>query len=945
MNKKETKLSRKIASFATAALLAVSSVLAGFSIANAGPSGTLSYGEGYGTGGTFLGAFHVEGQDLYCVEAGRTTAPTVDSGSLVGAGTTLTSHNNTTGNNYAETITATEAQRINYIITKWSNTHDRRITAAVQLAVWSLANSTLWGTTFYGSTGNAQSALSWYSYRVVLAAGSAERNIVLDNYNFMLNDAAANAGGTGGATSGSASLSINMVNGLEGNVTVTTSPTNATGTLHITGATINSNGGTSIAVTNGSVVAITGIPIDGNNKYEITANASFSATVSGGPYPANITIHSNGSYQKVVSKGNPPTTTINFSASEIIEDPEIEFHPVVTTEAPEFVEAGEQFTDTLYANIANPTDPTSTEWIVGVPINATGTLYGPFAERPVQSSTVPIDAPIVVDDVSVRMTGPGTYTTPDLSELIASESGYYTWVWSIEYDEQSAGAQLYLPVDYSFTDDFGQVIETSVVPMQITFTTDTIQKTINPFGQNSDVVSIFNNDEWLIDNGSNIPVVVTGTAYFYPGTEAPVQSPTIPAEATVLGNVSIVANDVGDYTSTSVTAPNQEGYIVWVWSIESANQTTGYENYVREWADEFGVPSEITQVVFPTVVTSATPESALTDVSTDTAIVNGLIPDNSSVTFNAYKAVIVGEPHVDSDGNVVVDTDGNEVLWTQEEIDAIEPDDLCTYQPVYDGSAEPVEVTAGENVDAVYPSSPVVFNTVGTYYWVETLWAVNPDTLANEALHVGECGLPNETTVVSVADMTSQAVSSITVGGSAYDTAIVNGLVPEGATVYFELFRQIKDGDAKYDENGDAVVDADSNPVLWTQEEIDALADGEEICSASQRIFDTSETPIDLTPGFNDNAEYQSESTVINEPGEYYWVETFLDKDGNVLHRGGCAVAEETTIVTAIPPVLPRTGADDGNVSSGLIWTMGISFGTALLTAAALVLIRRRRMV
>lgn len=937
-------------------LLVIGASFAGINIAQAasGPV-TESLGWSEPGPGSFLGARLVNGtQVAYCIEMGIDPAPTFSSGdSLRTTSFNVQSQNNVTGVTRTETVSPDDMMRINYLInvrgSNTANTTDNRNrAAAVQLAIWSIANPT----TFNEPHAPAASGLGWYIFR----APVSEHAEITAYYNQFRAEALALTPPSGG--SGSATLSITMTNGYNGVVNVVTNPTNATGTLTLTGAVVASTGLTTASVTNGSSIPIIGTPLDTDDfDYEILAEADFTATVSSG-WGQNIRLHNTGAAQQIVSGGDPGVSTINFSALTATADPIILFEPVVTTEAPRFVQEGETFTDRLFAGIADPLNPASNPWreYSGgnfTPVNARGTLYGPFNFPPTQSPIVPPGAPVVASDILVTFDqGPGEYATPPLPELTALEAGYYTWVWSIDYADQTPFTQADIPVDYFFQDDFGQAIETSVVPTNLVATTDTVEKIAAPLSEVRDTVTpILSNGAWLTRDGSRIPVTFTGEAYFYPGETQPPLTETVPAEAVLLETVSVTTNSIGTVTSPAITAPLQEGWVVWVWSIRNADQPTQNQGFFREWNDWFGVESELTFIDVPEVTTQATPEVALTDPAIDNAVVNGYVPADSYLTFTAHKAVVAGEQKVDIDGVGIVDGDGAPVLWTQEEIDLLTPEELCVAQPVFDTTGSPVPVTEGFNDFVTYTSPPVTFLSVGTYYWVETLWTIDPDTGSDVALHIGECGIPNETTFVTTPNVVTQATPTVQLGDPSSDTAIVNGLVPTGATLTFAAYREVRVGDEVFDENGDPVtrliLDENGDPlvdefgdptgeteqVYWTEDDIAAL-DSLAICSPATLVFDLT-TPIPVTPGLNEDAEYVSEEVVFEEIGSYFWVETLADRDGNALHVGECGIPNETTIVTARitggGPGLPDTGSADEpliifGTSMAVVFLLGLMF-------------------
>ncbi|MDT3767801.1 hypothetical protein QS713_06975 [Gleimia hominis] len=107
----------------------------------------------------------------------------------------------------------------------------------------------------------------------------------------------------------------------------------------------------------------------------------------------------------------------------------------------------------------------------------------------------------------------------------------------------------------------------------------------------------------------------------------------------------------------------------------------------------------------------------------------------------------------------------------------------------------------------------------------------------------------------------TQAVPEAFVGEDFHDKAIVEGTVPEGMKIGFELFKQTGD---------------------------------KPVCEPSNLVFSSKFVDADK-PG-----EYKSEVTRASEPGKYYWVESAYDKNGARIHRGECGAKNETTRVKGL---------------------------------------------
>ncbi|MBX3195172.1 MAG: hypothetical protein KF727_08770 [Microbacteriaceae bacterium] len=100
---------------------------------------------------------------------------------------------------------------------------------------------------------------------------------------------------------------------------------------------------------------------------------------------------------------------------------------------------------------------------------------------------------------------------------------------------------------------------------------------------------------------------------------------------------------------------------------------------------------------------------------------------------------------------------------------------------------------------------------------------------------------------------------------------------------------------------------------------------------------------IDLTgPG-----EYTSDEVVLDQVGTYYWVETVIDTDGLILHRGLCGAPDETTTVTPVPetpeePGTPGTPGELAQTGGGGWWPLGLAGGLIAAATGAVLLFGRR---
>ena len=610
-----TSQARKTLASAGVATLLAASIAAGFA-APAQAAGNAEYGVGIGykeftNGGEgWVGSIYVPGVGyMYCIQPGVEIGATADPVVVDSYSADYDAHfydGSTRANHSA--FDANAAFRINYAIGTYGQldapvngySQDQATwAAATEFYVWSQVMNTYnapWG-----------SYDTWSSLRARTGAYESEVRAKIDT---IAAAAASATPSTGTATGGSGNLTISMTNYKNGFVNVSMTPANATATLTISGATFDANGSNTIAgVTNGQSLAITGDagvdPDNPNEKYDIRVTGSAAATVQGSGYGNSVRLSNNaGNGTQSLVTTNPVTdVNIQFDLAAGVADPLIEFEPVVTTQAPEYINVGEDFTDRVTASVVDD-GPATNPWATytngnPVPVVANGTLYGPFTTPPTQSADVPAGAP-VAGTAEVSLNGPGTYTA---NAGASTASGYYTWVWSIDGANQGAVARMLIGEDYSFVDDFGQAVETSLSPMEPTATSSVEKPVVSTGEQVRDTLTVTNSTgEWL----DGVEATFQGTAYAVLDGTPPTQGGTVPTEnVRVIDTVEITANEPGTYTSPEVTVPDDAGYVVWVWRFDASTQSdptkfrTGYT-----WSDDWAVPAETSRVLFEPEVTT-----------------------------------------------------------------------------------------------------------------------------------------------------------------------------------------------------------------------------------------------------------------------------------------------------------------------------------------------------
>ena len=861
---------RRAATAALIGLLSISLVLTGTGM-DSDPAAAAAYGPSYDNGNGHIGAYRVGSTNVYCLrpEESRPTGATSFAG-----------YQTWPGGASGPAMSATANARVSWAIATYGQSSDRNWTSAVAMYVWSLADPTEYNS--HGMSGD-----SWYIGRVP----SAQRNTVRANLaTIRANDDAIVAGSTGSGT-GRLVFAVDEGNNYLGTVTVDSlSPSTATGTLTLTNGIFLANGSNSISgATAGMTLDIQGVPpTEDGEPYKISGVGDFTA---GGGWRGEVAVYTTPGAQPLGGPGRPAVNNFQIAGIDPADRATV-FQPALTTQvASKFIEPGQPFDDVVTFTTVPAADGLNNPWYQRLSGNyeqivAFGTVYGPFLEQPVEADDVPAGAPIagtatVTTSLVDGPTVPYTVTTAEL----AVEPGFYTWVWEINYDDQPARTQLYIPDAYSFVDRFGQVAETQISPTQLRFTTTLTTDNAAVSDQVDDVIDVYTVGGWLRDSGARVPVVLTGTAYY--SATRPVVSDTVPASAEVVGTYAVTTDTPGEVTAQNIDVGLREGFVTLVWCVEPAAQPEPLRGLTAAWCDQYGLASETVEVSAPIVVTAAQPLATPSGTVTDTAIVSGAVPTSGiEISFEGFL----------------------------QPIDATAP--VCEVGNRIYASSTPITVTApGEYVSEEFE---VTMDHLGTVYWVET--ARLPD---GTLLHEGECGLPNETTEVQLVEVTTQATEAVELGAEARDTALLVGMVPAGAVITFNAYRQPEGtptaGGGQLDDDGIVIAP---------------------VCEPENRVFDGTQAPVDAPAGNHpDGTTVQGPAAEFTEPGTYFWVETLTDRNGTMLHRGECGAPDETTFVSAPRPPLAVTGAADVLAPLGLLAGGGIVAGVAALAIAAL---RRR---
>ncbi|MFC5370907.1 hypothetical protein, partial [Arcanobacterium bovis] len=139
--------------------------------------------------------------------------------------------------------------------------------------------------------------------------------------------------------------------------------------------------------------------------------------------------------------------------------------------------------------------------------------------------------------------------------------------WTVTYDFQPMGTSQLAKISDtgSFTDTFDAVSDPS-----------------------------YGGGKWLNLDGSQTPVPVTYTATaYYVGDMPPAQTATVPAGATKIGSVDVVAKGPGKLTADFKA--DKPGFATVVWSVKKSAQPADVQQYIHaDWADAYGIHAETT---------------------------------------------------------------------------------------------------------------------------------------------------------------------------------------------------------------------------------------------------------------------------------------------------------------------------------------------------------------
>ena len=680
-----------------------------------------SYGAGIRIDGDWHGNYY-EGASgfIYCLDKNRQ--------SPIGVTTTFSGYTTYIGKAGGQTDLSWDILAgINMVISNYGQTTNNSVARAVNDAIW------------------------------IVASGYQTQNPLSNQYAAEIRNYVAPPTNTTGSMS--MTFQVNGNNNYLGTLRIATmSVSPGSGSITLTNGIFTDTGSQTRVGTFsvGQVFQIRGVPPASGVEYKISATADLSANTSSG-FAWQVALWDSGAYQRMAGPGGPQQTSNRMRTTAVDPSPRSSaFFPVVaTTVVTEELAPGDKFKDVLRFSVTNNGEGTTNDWPRGstgnyYQVTSECTVYGPFADRPVQSADVPAEAP-KAGTFSVTTTTASGPTIPYQAESneTMDTGGFYTAVCVIDYNNQPRFTQNFLVDQYYFQDDFGQVVETSIVPSSLDVVT---QMSVNstPIGEEglSDNVSAsVASGFWMREGGTSVPVTANGT-WYYSATE-PVQGSSVPAGAEVIHTAS--ATLTGENVPVSSPAPKMPYRAGWVtarWCIEPST-------YVQASCDDYGVPAETIQLLSSEFSTVAIPAAAPGDEITDTATVAGTVPTaGMNLTFTAYHQADPAAAAVCDAGNLVFTS--STTLVTQ-------PGDI---------TSDPMDVLAEH---------------VGTIAWVLTARTADTD----ELLYTGACGDPAEMTAVGIPTVSTVATLGGSLGSTVGDVAFVDGSIAKsGLELMFAAYLQ-----------------------------------------------------------------------------------------------------------------------------------------------------------
>lgn len=680
------------------------------------PAQAASPGSGFGSWGPWTpygwhGSMVVGGIHTYCILPGRAlpTGPSEDRG-ISGDAAGLN----------PQQLTA-----VNMLVSTYGQTGDPVEAAAVGWAVKAIAN---WDETLhhFGYGGDSLAgAIDWVFSRIAPEHSAAVQQRATALYAEGMAVAAAPA------ASGALVFAVDPLDPLAGTMTVAADVPGATGEVRLVGAVFADTGADARGdVTAGSVYPIRAVLPDGSTTVAVSGSGmlrgGFLAAVHHFTTPGGQDTAGPGGVREI------PVTGADAAPRETT------FAPQVTTQvAARYAADGPYVDDVAFASARGSWARTPEGGYL--PVTATATVFRTEAEPTAAGAVPPDAAPVGTLTVTTDAAAGPTVPYRVASEWALPGPGFFTAVWRIDADAQSAPTREVLDAGYSWVETFGEASQVMVVPA-VTSAADPVAAVGAPMSD-------------LVIAAAAVPaggLDLSAAVYRVPDGSAP-------SDACVDANLVWSGHDaptrLTEPGSAVATAPAVPDFGMYVW-VERAVDAQGRLVHTGVC----GAEHETTRAPVPSVATMAPPTAEVGATMSDRAIVSGPVPviGATELTFQIFRV--------------------------SDDIPAV---DACTPEHrVADTTATPVPVAAAGE----YASPPVPVTASGAHYWVEQLWFTPPGG-ERRLLSQGVCGAPEETTRVAAPGIVTSAMERAATGEPYHDTATVTALAPTAdADLVFTVF-------------------------------------------------------------------------------------------------------------------------------------------------------------
>lgn len=708
-------------------------------------------------------------------------------------------------------LSGQDLQRLNYAITKHGQTADPTTAAAVNAYVWSVTSSNHPGDGVHYIRGKAPSGV----WSAVEAVYWSVRNDTETNY----------MQGQMGTGTGLLAFTVDGNNSYLGRLELTgfSAPAGTTGTITLTNGVFANGSATLAGVSGNGSWAVRGTPPADGSSYKISAEGVFGVTVPG-PYAANITLYSD----EIQRAAGPGTREPGFSQFTLrAADPtprSPRFAPVLsTTVGARYLEPGDVPTDVLTVGV----EVGRTPWFKNaagqyIPVKFTGKLYGPLDHVPaVGESTSGLPVAATASVTTSINDGPNVRYTATADRPVSSR-GYYSWEWEGRASAQPSYVQALLRDGWVYVDRFGQASETHLV-LPSFWTEATPQST--PGSTTTDTLKF----EGVLPQSTEVKF----SAYHQQaGVDGTFTAPVCDSTNRVYESPWTPVSEAAPSTATFPLTMDHRGRILWVAEVVIENR-----NYVAH-TGVCGDPQEVTLVTVPEIVTDALDQSVPGSTARDSVTVTGfLAPEGVDVTFAAFRQ---------DDPDVPVCAPENQV-WASSAATHLSEEGT--------GWSEDFRVS----MEHMLPGSKETW-----VFWQETA------KIGDVVVHVGECGAPDERTLLTIPEISTDAEPFATPFSTVRDNLSVAGFFPpEGLTVKYRAYLQPAPGK-------DADPDVPPAPV----------------CEPQNLVIEGDEHHL------TGEGEFVSEDFAVarEHVGTLFWSE-IVSVAGTVIHEGVCGAPTEITKV------------------------------------------------